>query len=336
MRSISAEKDLSEVQLVESIYETSRKQYRDIVHGLEEEDWDYFQFIDTGLDMVQHYFWQYFDKRLSHFTPDNPYQNIIPDYYHYLDGEIGKILENLSEDTAVAIISPYGIQGVEENFFINEWLVRKGYLVLQDYPKEVTHFDQLKINWRKTRAWSIGGEFPGIYLNIIGRETSGIIRQDEIMITRSEMIKELEALHGSKERSMGLAILKPEDIYLSINQVAPDLIVDFGNNPWRSVSDVGLSTIHGEINVPQANGWKSTQSGLFILAGANNQLLGEIPSANILDITPTLLEMAGLPVPDTMQGRSLMSGIGLTSPAPLSESEEDILRERLSGLGYIS
>jgi hypothetical protein len=78
--------------------------------------------------------------------------------------------------------------------------------------------------------------------------------------------------------------------------------------------------------------------GGFILAATNNPLEGEIKGARLVDMVPTLLELGGYQIPAHMQGKSLVAGKTLDSAddTDLSAEEEAILRERLSGLGYIS
>jgi hypothetical protein len=53
-------------------------------------------------------------------------------------------------------------------------------------------------------------------------------------------------------------------------------------------------------------------------------------------MAPTLLELGGYDMPPSMQGRSLVGGGagGVFVPA-LSFSDEELVRQRLSGLGYI-
>ena len=59
--------------------------------------------------------------------------------------------------------------------------------------------------------------------------------------------------------------------------------------------------------------------------------------AHLLDMAPTLLELGGYDVPDSMQGRSLVADHALRSAAMAGYSAdgEEIVRDRLSGLGYI-
>ena len=58
--------------------------------------------------------------------------------------------------------------------------------------------------------------------------------------------------------------------------------------------------------------------------------------ARLLDIAPTLLDLAGLEIPVSMQGRSLVADKSRApEQAGYDEDDEAIIRDRLSGLGYI-
>ena len=80
-----------------------------------------------------------------------------------------------------------------------------------------------------------------------------------------------------------------------------------------------------------------SELGAFILAGPTRTLRGEIGGATLQDIAPTLLDLAGLEVPPTMQGKSLVLPDSHDSDRTARPhlDDEQLLRERLSGLGYI-
>ena len=81
--------------LRDQIFEMSRKQWDVVRHFLRTKEWDYFHFVDIGLDRVHHGFWDSYDKQHIHYKAGNPYESVIPDYYRHLDEQIGSTLELL-------------------------------------------------------------------------------------------------------------------------------------------------------------------------------------------------------------------------------------------------
>ncbi|MDE2964508.1 MAG: alkaline phosphatase family protein, partial [Acidobacteriota bacterium] len=122
-------------------------------HFLRHSRWDYFQFVEIGLDRIQHGFWQYHDPRHRLFEAGNPYREVVGDYYRLLDGKVGELLELLEEETVVLVVSDHGAKPLDGGFCVNEWLIRQGWLVLSRYPEEATPFGQLAVDWDRTRVW---------------------------------------------------------------------------------------------------------------------------------------------------------------------------------------
>jgi len=328
----------NKIWLKEQIFEMSRRQFEVVRHFLKNETWDYFQFVDIGLDRVQHGFWQYFDPSHRQFEPGNPYQNVIPDYYLHLDDQIGNILELLDDNTMVLVVSDHGAQRLDGGFCVNEWLVKEGLLVLNSYPGKITSFDQLDVNWEQTKVWSEGGYYARVFINVKGREPQGLIEKENYETFREEVRAKFEAIPDDLGRLMGTLVYKPEEVYRIVRNVAPDLIVHFGGLYWRSIGGVGYPDVYTQENDTGPDGCNHAQYGVFILAAPNNPIQGEIQGLHLLDIAPTLLELAGYEIPSTMQGKSLVADLDLLlkSADNLTDEEQAILKERLSGLGYIS
>jgi predicted AlkP superfamily phosphohydrolase/phosphomutase len=314
----------------------SRKHFEIVRHYMRNTDWDYFQFVEIGLDRLQHGFWKFHDPQHVLHEAGNSYEEVIRDYYQYLDDELGSLLELLTDDTAILVLSDHGAQRLDGGFCVNEWLVREGLLVLNEYPKEVTPFSKLSVNWEKTKVWSEGGYYARVFFNVKGREPNGVIAPEDYERFRSEVKAKLEATVDDHGRVMGTLVFRPEEIYKTVRNVAPDLIVHFGGLYWRSIGGVGYPEIHVQENDTGPDDCNHGQMGSFILAASNNPLQGKVAGAHILDLAPTLLELGGYDVPNSMQGKSLVSGKTLTAPASFSGDQEEIIRERLSGLGYIS
>lgn len=323
--------------LRDEIFAMSRKHFEVVRHFLETEAWDYFHFVEIGLDRVHHGFWKHHDPAHVHHEPGNPYQHVIRDYYRHLDEEIGRILELLPEDTIVLVVSDHGAKPLDGGFCVNEWLVREGLLVLHEYPTEVTPFAKLKVDWSRTRVWSEGGYYARVFLNIKGREPEGVIEPAEASSFRDRLKAMLEATTDEQGEALGTRVFKPEEVYRNLRNIPPDLIVHFGDLAWRSIGGVGYGRLHVQENDTGPDDCNHAQFGAFILAASNSPLSGEIEGAHLLDIAPTLLTLAGHEVPEAMQGRSLVSegGAAPGAAAGFSGREEEIVRRRLAGLGYI-
>ncbi len=326
--------------LKDEIYTTTRKHFEVVRHMMQNSEWDYFHFVEICLDRLQHGFWKFHDPEHVLHPPDNDYKEVINDYYLYLDDEIGKLLDLLDEDTTVMVMSDHGAQRLDGGFCVNEWLVKEGLLVLNEYPKQITPFSELSVNWDKTRVWSEGGYYARVFFNVKGREPNGIIDPSDLEKVRDEVKIKFKALLDDKGQPMGNLVFTPDEIYQNVRNIAPDLIVHFGGLYWRSIGGVGYPGFYVQENDTGPDDCNHAQFGSFILASSNNPLRGEVNNAHILDMSPTLLELGGYDIPNTMQGRSLLSRTNgnrnVGGYNGYTQTEEEIIRERLSGLGYIS
>jgi predicted AlkP superfamily phosphohydrolase/phosphomutase len=324
-------------RLRDDVLAMSRKLFAVVRHALRRDDWDYLHFVEIGLDRVQHGFWRHHDPEHVLHEPESPYRDVIRDYYRHLDEEIGSLLELLTEDTVVLVVSDHGARRLDGGFCVNEWLIREGLLALHHYPETVTPFARLDVDWDRTLAWSEGGYYARVFLNVKGREPRGAIAQGDYERIRDEIQARLEATTDPDGRSLGTLVFKPEEIYRATRNVAPDLLVHFGALAWRSVGGVGYPTIHVRENDTGPDDCNHAQHGAFVLAGSNVPALGQVNDVHLLDVAPMLLEVGGYDVPSSMRDRSSVTNLAGSVPVggDYSEHGEALIRERLSGLGYI-
>ncbi|MEX0713307.1 MAG: alkaline phosphatase family protein [Pirellulales bacterium] len=321
--------------LKDEIYTMTRKHFEVLRHLVKDTAWDYLQFVEIGLDRIQHGFWKYHDPEHRDYQPGNQYEQVIRDYYLYLDDEVGRLLELLDEETAVLVLSDHGAQRLDGGFCVNEWLFDQGDLALHRYPDQVTPVTGLEIDWGRTTAWSEGGYYARVFLNVKGREPQGIIDPADYEKVRDDLAVRLEATTDDAGRLMGTLVYKPQQLYREVKNVAPDLIVHFGGLYWRSVGGLGYRAFHVHENDTGPDDCNHAQFGAFILAAPGLAIHGEVKRANLLDMAPALLELAGYDVPASMQGSLAAAPASTPVPSGVSEADEEIIRQRLSGLGYI-
>jgi predicted AlkP superfamily phosphohydrolase/phosphomutase len=258
-----------------------------------------------GTDRVHHAFWQYMDPLHHRYEPGNPYESVIADYYELVDRRVGELLEVIPDDAYVIVVSDHGAQCMEGGIAINEWLIQQGYLVLQEPVTTPKRLEAAKIDWSRTIAWGAGGYYGRLFLNVKGREPQGVIAPDDYEATRDRLVAELEALGDHQGRPLGTRVLKPEELYQNMRGVAPpDLFVYFGDLRWRSVGTIGTGELHTFENDTGPDDANHAQDGMVIVTGPGIAPSGPVPGLQLMDITPTVLELFGLQIPADLQGHA--------------------------------
>ena len=291
--------------LRDKIYEMTRKHFQVIRYLMENVAWQYFQFVEIGLDRIHHGFWKYHDPKHRQYVPNSGFENVVRDYYAYLDEEIGSILELVDEADTVLVASDHGAQRLDGGFCVNEWLCREGLLTLKERPAKPGPLKPSQIDWTRTQVWSEGGYYARVFLNVEGREPQGIVPQDRYEEVLADIRARLEALLDDRGEPMHTQVFRPKDIYREQKRIPPDLIAHFGGLYWRSIGGVGYDNLYIQENDTGPDDCNHAQFGAFILSGPGVAIRGEVEGMHLLDVAPTLLDLAGRPIPSSMQGRSL-------------------------------
>jgi predicted AlkP superfamily phosphohydrolase/phosphomutase len=186
------------------------------------------------------------------------------------------------------------------------------------------------VDWSQTQAFSIGS-FGQIYINVLGVHPEGIVQPgQEYEDLRERIASEALALRDPYSGKLLVErVYRREEIYSGPSAArTPDLIVqprgweymafghaDFGSN--RLVEPItGLSGHH-------------RLDGLVMLAGAGVKPGTQLDSAQILDLTPTILHAMGEPVPRDLDGRVLSEAFEAASPVarPVVYSEGNVYKD---------
>lgn len=225
------------------------------------------------------------------------------------------------------------------------------------------------IDWSHTKAYSEETPYyPTIWLNVQGREPAGIVEPGKPYEELRDDI--IDALYKWLDPMTGQPIVRQvhrrEEVYSGpFVEKFPDLIIE-----WNL--DKGYSYVFKNSHSPRqrriplrpldAKEKKRVKSGdhrdhgIFIASGKNIQRHLQLSGATILDLAPTILHLLALPVPTDMDGRVLIEifrdeyrhvhpvshadrspadANAADLPCDYSADEEDAIRVRLQGLGYI-
>jgi predicted AlkP superfamily phosphohydrolase/phosphomutase len=278
-------------------------------HLLFDKEWDFFMMMEIGLDRMHHGFWSYHDPEHRAYRPGTPYEDVIHEYYVRIDRKVGSWLERLGPEVAVMVVSDHGAQPVDGWICVNEWLWREGYLTFLEDPEAgmILPFEKVEVDWTRTRVWGAGGYYGRFFLNVQGREPQGIVPESEYESLRDELSERLAAIPAPDGSPLNTRVFKAEQIYREVKGIPPDLLVYFDNLRWRSAGSLGHGDIYSFENDTGPDDCNHDEYGLISLYDPRRPGAGrEVTGAELMDVAPTILELMNLPIPDVMQGRSLI------------------------------
>ena len=294
--------------VLERIYDKSRKHFALAKHLLTKKPWDFFMMVEMGTDRIHHAMWGHMDPASPRYVKGGPHEEAIREFYRYCDRELGEILSLLPRDTTVLVVSDHGARSLQGGVCFNEWLIQNGYLALKEYPSKPTPINQCEIDWSRTRAWGDGGYYGRLFMNVKGREPQGIVEPADYDKVRDELIAGIEAIADPQGRNIGSRAYRPQDLYREVRNVAPDLMVYFGNLDWRSIGTVGTKAIHTFENDTGPDDANHDWHGIFLMKTpeGTKQPHGEQQGLRLYDIGPTVLRLFGQEPPAGMIGRSII------------------------------
>ncbi len=293
-------------EILRNLYEMTEKRFKVIKYLMKNKKWDFLMFVEIGLDRMHHAFWKFFDKTHFKYEPGNEFENVIPEYYAYIDEQIGELLKIAGKDTLSILVSDHGTKGMKGAFCINEWLAEKNYLKYKRKPDKVSDLEKNEIDWSQTSVWGWGGYYARVFFNIKGREPNGVINPEDFRSFREELTIELKEIKDPSGRRMDTKVFKPEDIYTEPCGDPPDLLVYFDNFYWRSAGTVGHKKLYLDENDKGPDDSVHGMDGVFTMHDPEKTLSKKrLDNLDIRDIAPTVLNCFNLPIPTGMEGKKI-------------------------------
>ena len=216
------------------------------------------------------------------------------------------------------------------------------------------------IDWRRTLAYSEELDYhPHVWLNLAGREPEGIVSPARAGETLARVVAALGDWRDDSGRPIVRRVWRREEIYRGpFVERAPDLLLELALMDGYSSSCLrsdgpgpALRRLRpAEYGAGRGRGMNGAhrRDGLFVLAGPGVRAAGELATADIVDVLPTLLALVGMDVPLGLDGRPIRAALAampcLTAdpladdPAgsvPFDSDATDELAARLEALGYL-
>jgi len=290
--------------ILQNLYDMTERRFKVIKYLINTKPWDFFMFVEIGVDRLHHMFWKYYDKGHPRYEANSKYANAIPDYYKFIDKKIGELLELIDDDTYVLTVSDHGITSMKGAFCINEWLIKEGYLVLKNYPKEITDVNKCDVDWEKTTAWGWGGYYARIFFNVIGREEKGKIAPEKLNDVKNELKEKIIGITGPQGEKLDNKVMYPEELYDRAIGSKPDMMVYFDNLYWRSAGTIGHNTLYLEENDTGPDDSVHWWNGMFMMYNKKNSAGGKrLEKLSIYDIAPIILDTMSIEIPTDMAGK---------------------------------
>lgn len=289
--------------LLRDLDDMSERQYKVMRHLLTTKPWDFYMFVDIGMDRVQHAFWKYFDEQHHLHKPGTRFENAVEDYYRRWDERIGELLSLVDDDTAVIVVSDHGAKRMKGCFCVNEWLIRQGYLKLRKGGNGTTSLEEVDVDWNRTIAWGWGGYYARIFVNVKGREEHGVVDPKDYERVLDELIRRIKDIRGPDGERWKTEVHKPEELYGQCEGDYPDLMVYFDDLSWRSAGTIGHGTLYLPENDIGPDDAVHSRDGIFILYDPREDYGGQEVRVDILDVAPTILHLMGVSIPSDFEGR---------------------------------
>jgi predicted AlkP superfamily phosphohydrolase/phosphomutase len=288
------------------LLELTRKHFAAARHLWAKEPWDLFAMHEIGPDRIHHAFWKFFDRQHPRYEDNPALRELAEAYYRMLDEEIARFLALVPPDVRILFVSDHGSQPMKGCFCVNDWLIRKGYLVLKGPPPPAgTPLEKATVDWSRTRAWGAGGYYARIFLNIRGREPQGVLSPSEVEGFSHQLARELGEVRRPDGGLLGAEVKLPREIYAQVNGDAPDMMVYFGGVAWRSAGTIGYDSLFLEENDTGPDDAVHSFDGIYVVVDPPQKQPSPGPTRSLMDIAPTVLEYFGVPVPGHVQGKAI-------------------------------
>lgn len=350
---------------------------------------DFFMTVYTASDWGGHNLWKYSDRSHPSFDLEGAakYGDALLSIYRALDRAVATLTARAGASAQVYVISDHGMgPHTGASYRLAGWLETKGYMARRSgaqarsslmkagrqvaksllpaavkeklkaglSPQRMERIQAVEkdsfyasIDWQRTTCYTEPGRHV-INVNLAGRNLHGVVAPADYDRVSDKLIEELMAWTDERGDKIVDRVARRGEVYRGpFTERASDLYVYWNRSVY-------LGDPPDEV---RARGfWWSgdhVREGILIGKGRGIRNGVRLDLPVVYDLVPTILYLAGLPVPEGLDGRVVeeactdefladnainidkaVTDKNLDS-ASLTESDEKLIEEKLRGLGYM-
>jgi len=241
-----------------------------------------------GVDQDAHMLWGKYDDQLL-------------ETYKMVDHTIGWVRE-MAGDATLVIMSDHGFSTFDRAVHLNTWLMREGFLTLDD-PQNAGNEELFPhVDWSRTQAYSVG--LNGVYLNLRGREREGIVEPGG---EAAAVLKRIAAkLQEARDPESGKPMVGGVSLTHSTLEAAPDLIVGYMPG-YRSSWQTALGAVPAVMVEDNTEAWRADHciDARFVPGVLISNRKSRAADPHLYDLTVSLMQEFGVGPGPGMIGHSI-------------------------------
>lgn len=310
-----------------------RKRKNVITYLLRTRPCELFFAVLSCTDWVLHLAWRIIDPQhpLHDKREHERYYDKIISFFSEVDELFDDLLNLMSDDTILFIVSDHGFGPHCSVFNLYAWLKLKGYLVEKRGLGIIIRktIDGVKRSWynlivgikyipdpssyidfSKSIAFCLGHTIPfgGIYLSPYNNA--------EFTEVKRKLMSDIKLLE--KQLDISIELYDPKEMYSGVKlELLPDLIMVVNGFKGAVIEDPLDKNIFSWSCFSKRHTGSHRLYGIFLAYGTHIKRGAYIEEIQIYDVAPTILHVLGLPIPGDVDGRVLKEIFKEGSPLAL-------------------
>ena len=245
-----------------------------------------------GVDQNSHMLW-------------GKYENDLLNTYKLVDRTVGWVQKHMGDGTLI-VMSDHGFTSFDRAVNLNTWLMKEGFLTLNNPTQTGSDEMFAHVDWARTKAYSIG--LNALYVNQLDRERYGVVAPGEETETVLKNIREgLLAFQDPKNGNPVVAsAFEPHETDPAISDTAPDMIVGYYPG-YRSSWQTALGGVPADLIDDNTDEWRGDHciAPQFVPGVLLSNRKSKLADPHLYDLTVTMLSEFGISKPSEMIGQSI-------------------------------